>query len=258
MITAKYFTYQGICTSYYGLEIAEFENNDNVTETIAYATNPTVLSIPSLKRVLLGSNKLAAPDPITFSLVGEKELSALERSRIIGWLTSSKDFQPIKFLEDDLLYYTYFGVFTNITTLFVNGHCRGFKLTMQPDSLYARGIPTQATTTSGTHTITIINNSSIFNGYTYPTVSFAGSSISIINTTDDPSRAFAFTDLPNNEFMVVDCEMKIMRSSTTASGSRLSKFNKNWLRLRPGENILTVESQGDVTIVCPTYILTGV
>ena len=27
MITAKYFTYQGICTSYYGLEIAEFDGN---------------------------------------------------------------------------------------------------------------------------------------------------------------------------------------------------------------------------------------
>lgn len=255
MITAKYFTYRGICSKYYGLEIVAFDNDVSVTESNAFSTSLSLLEIPNLKRVFRGSNKLNSPEPITFSIVSEREFDATQRSQIIGWLTGSTEFMPIKFLENDMLYYTYFGTFVNIVTLFVDGHCHGFKLTMQPDSLYARGVPTRATTTTGTHTITIINNSDIFNGYTYPTVSFAGSSITITNTTDDANRSFVFADLPADEFMVVDCETKIMKSSL--GGVRLSNFNKNWLRLRPGENTLSITSAGDVSIVCPTYILTG-
>ena len=111
------------------------------------------------------------------------------------------------------------------------------------------------------HSVTICNKSDIKDDYVYPTVSFKASSsdndynIRIINTTDNPSRVFAFSGLSVGEELLIDNELRHISSSL--SGEKLSNFNKNWLRLKPGDNELQLQLTGSATITCPTYVTIG-
>ena len=110
-------------------------------------------------------------------------------------------------------------------------------------------------------TIDITNNSDIIDDYVYPLVYFKsipmenGNSISITNMTDNPQRHFIFNNLQDNEEITVDNELKYI--SSNFEGSKLSAFNKNWLRLRKGVNLLKVYINGTVRISCPTYVMLG-
>ena len=78
----------------------------------------------------------------------------------------------------------------------------------------------------------------------------------IVNTTDDSQRHFTFSGLAAGETVTVDNEVKHI--SSTVGGEKLSKFtSKNWLRLRPGMNSLTIIASGTVTITCPYYAMIG-
>lgn len=256
MITAKHFTYNGVSSQEYGLEIAAFNNDENVTESEVYNANVTTLQVPNNLRVTRGTYERGVPSSFTFSIVRYPEITAAERSVIISWLLSNKYFSPIKFFQDDLTYYTINGIFTAIESIFVNGRCQGFTLTVQPDSFYAKGVPTEVNvTTAGTSVVSIRNNSEIYNEYVYPVVTFTGTSVSITNITDDENRTFAFNGLTATEYMVVDCETKLIIPSS--GGSKLSNFNKLWLRLRPGINQLRIITPGTVKVTCPTYMLFG-
>lgn len=191
-----------------------------------------------------------------FSVVSVDVIPPQLRSEILTWLIGRKSFKPLKFHNDDWEDFVYYCVFTGSSTIYVNGECHGFKLTASFDSPFARGTPTTVSTTSGTHTVSIENKSDIRDGYTYPKVTFTGSYISIINSTDSATRAFTFQNLNANETLTVDCETKVI--SSNLGGEKLSNFtSKNWLRLRPGVNNLSVTSLGNVTITCPWYVMIG-
>ena len=61
--------------------------------------------------------------------------------------------------------------------------------------------------------------------------------------------------LRNTETITVDNELKIIES--TIGGDRLSHFNKNWLRLQHGVNMLQITFKGTMTITVPTYAMIG-
>lgn len=258
MVNATYFTYDGVSSATYGLQIAAFTEltPESVEENEAFSPTLTILKVPSLMRFYHGGIEYDSAPRCEFTVVSSAVISPANRSAILSWLIGRNQFKPLVFASNDLSAFTYYCVFTGATTIFVNGECHGFKLTASFDSPFARGTPTVATTTSGTHTITINNKSDIVDGYTYPKVEFTGSSISIVNTTDDESRAFTFSGLASSERLTVDCETKIIQSSI--GGEKLSNFtSKNWLRLRRGNNSLTITSSGNVTITCPYYAMIG-
>lgn len=258
MVNATYFTYDGISSATYGLQIAAFSEltPEPVEENEAFSPNLTVLKVPSSIRFYHGGIAYDSSPRCEFTVVSNDIITPANRSAILSWLIGRTQFKPLVFLSSDLSAFTYYCVFTESSTIFVNGECHGFKLTASFDSPFARGTSTVVTTTSGTHTITITNKSDILDGYTYPKVEFVGSSISIINTTDDVSRAFTFSGLMSTERVTVDCETKIIQSNL--GGEKLSNFtSKNWLRLRKGINTLTVTSTGSVTITCPYYAMIG-
>ena len=257
-LSASYFTYDGVPSSAFGLQIASFTGltPESVEEKETYAPTLTALKVPSLPRFYHGGIEYDDAPQYQFTVVSQVELTPADRSSVLSWLIGRGSFKPLVFYGSGIGDITYYGVFTGVSTVFVNGRCHGFNLTVTFDSPYARKEPTVVTTTSGTHTITINNNSDIVDGYVYPAVDFTGSEISIVNVTDDANRAFVFSGLEATEQMHVDCETKIITSNL--SGEKLSKFtSKNWLRLRKGENTLVVVSQGDVTITCPCYVMVG-
>lgn len=256
MIYSTTFTYDGIHSGHYGLQIADFDLS-HVVENEAFNPNLSVMKVPLLLRFYHGGSEYDNPPTCEFSVICEEEIPPEGRSAILSWLVGRNEFKPLQFHTDELEGFVYYCVFSNSRTLFVNGRCHGFRLTASFDSPFCRG-PEEvaAITEEGTHTIAIWNHSDIKDGYTYPTVQFLGSGITIVNKTDSLTREFKFANLESDEVLIVDNETKVITSNK--SGEKLSNFiSKNWLRLRQGENVLEVTSEGPVTITCPYYAMIG-
>ena len=92
-----------------------------------------------------------------------------------------------------------------------------------------------------------ITNLSNINGYSYPefiiTTTTSGS-VSIKNNTD--SRTFLLNGLDNAETITVDNDKKIILSDSGLR--RMSNFNKNWFRLLPDINNLTLTGNFNLAI----------
>lgn len=254
LVNATYFTYDGTYSGDYGLQIADF-NVNSVEENEAFSPSLSTIKVPSSLRAYHGGISYDNTLSCEFSVISEVEIPPATRSLILSWLVGRKEFKSLKFHNTNWEEFDYYCVFTNSSTIYINGVCHGFRLTATFDSPFARGKATTATTTAGTHTIIIDNKSDIRDGYTYPKIEFTGN-ITVTNTTDDNNRQFKFENVGNSETITVDNEMKTITS--TASGEKLSNFtSKNWLRLRKGINQLTVVSSGNVTITCPYYAMIG-
>ena len=255
MFNATSFHYDGKWSADFGLRIANV-NGNNIVEDDAISVQPSLSKASGSVRFFHGGITYDSPPTCEFSVISEMELVAEIRSSILSWLIGKNGFKQLKFDNGDNSSFTYYCVFTSAKTIYINGRCRGFRLTAQFDSPYARGASTSVTTSAGTHTVTICNKSNVIDGYVYPIVTFSGSSVDIVNNTDDSGRHFLFNGLESSESVTVDNESRIITS--THAGEKLSNFkSKNWLRLRPGNNSLTITSAGSVTITCPYYAMIG-
>ena len=255
MFNATYFQYDGQWSGTYGLQIADFDDSA-IRETDAFSPTLSLQKVPGSLRFFHGGVEYDSAPTCEFSVLSANELTGASRSAILSWLIGRKQFKPMQFNDGDNINFTYYCVFTSARTIWVNGRCHGFRLTAQFDSPFARGIPTITTVESGTHNISIFNKSDIVDDYTYPIVKFTGGAIDIVNTTDDSQRHFTFSNLTPTEVITVDNEARYI--SSTIGGEKLSNFtSKNWLRLRHGQNDLTIIASGEVTITCPYYAMIG-
>lgn len=262
MYNATYFTYDGVRSSIYGLMIADFDNQ-SIVETPVFNAALNASRLGKSHRYIFESVTHDDMPEHEFSILSEYPILEHTRKEILRWLAGRKGFRRLIVHKPDLTDYYYNCVFTNISIIYINSMCHGFRLTARFDSPYARKNPTTVSLTgNGTaQTVTLSNISDIVDDYVYPTVTFtaasavSGKNIKIINKTDDNTRAFEFTGLLSNETVTVDNETKIITS--TYSAERISNFNKNWLRLRRGDNNLEIVINGSVTITCPAYIMIG-
>lgn len=255
MFNATYFTYDGTSSETYGLQIVDFDDGA-VKEADAFSPTLSLQKVPGSLRFFHGGVEYDSAPACEFSVLSESELSLTQRRAILSWLVGRKTFKDLRFIGGDSEDFTYRSVFTGAKTIWVRGRCHGFRLTVQFDSPFARGTSVVQTVSAGTHTINLNNPSDITDGYTYPIVVFTGGSIDIVNTTDDSQRHFTFSGLAPTETITVDNEVRHI--SSTISGEKLSNFtSKNWLRLRKGNNSLTITASGAVTITCPHYAMIG-
>lgn len=280
MFNARYFTYDGVFSGIYGLMLADFDDS-SVIETAAFSPVLYANKPVSLPRFYHGGIVYESVPQHQFSIVSQYPISDVIRREVLSWLVGRREFKPLKIHQPDLDAYEYRCVFTDIQIIYVNGHCHGFRLTANFDSPYQHGEPvtTEELTVSGSQTIQLINQSDILDDYVYPTIKFKASTAStldaeavawarsqkgvevgnydicVINETDSTSRRFIFAGLMPNEVITVDNEIKHI--SSNISGEKLTNFNKNWLRLRQGENLLNISMNGTVEITCPTYVALG-
>lgn len=256
MFNAKYFTYDNIQSSTYGLVIADFDDS-STAETLAFSPVLNTVKPPQSNRFYHGGISYQEPPTFQFSVISEDVINNTNRREILSWLVGRREFKRLVIHQIDLEEYYYNCVFTEAQIIYVNGDCHGFRLTATFDSPYGYGVPTQTSIASaGTYTKTITNLSDLPDNYVYPIVSFAGTGINIVNTTDDNSRAFTFAGLNASDVTTVDNEAKIITSTITTEP--LGKFtSKKWLRLKPGINSLSITCQGAVTITCPNYVTIG-
>lgn len=178
-------------------------------------------------------------------------ISGMERDMISAWLFGRSTYKKLQILQDDLNG-AYFNCFlTSPTPVYIGGVNYAFSATVICDSPFAYGHP--KTYTSGCHvgadpeadSFTVYNYSSE-DEYLYPVVEFktkaTGSQIILTNTTDN-SRQFSFglfsgSALAGEETITVDNDLQILQSDTGLK--RLRTFNKNWFRLLPGANSISL------------------
>ena len=260
MFNASNFTYDGIFSEQYGLKIATLDASTLERTTYVSPTISTAKPARSKKFFYQGVDYANAPT-MQFSVVSQEPLSDILQSEILTWLEGRKGFKKLTIHQAGLDDFYYNCIFTVSEIIYFAGYCIGFNLTANFDSPYMYGKSTVITKT-GTGTtalsVDITNKSTTRDEYVYPKVVFTTTSylsgtknISIFNTTDDVSREFTFSGISTNNTVTVDNELKII--SATSGTDLLSKFNKNWLRLRPGKNTLSIKLNGQITITCPHY-----
>ncbi len=268
MFYASYFTYDDIPSANYGLQIASFDASNPETTTVFAPTFNTVKS--SRQRNFSHAGVLfEEPPEFSFQIIRDSEITEMERRGILRWLLGRNSFKPLIIHQEDLEEYTYNCVFSAVDMIYVNGHLVGFDVTATFDSWFARGADVTVTYTgdgSAAEEVDIVNNSDVYEDYVYPsieltnissyaTVSGNAYNLSIINTTDSESRETVFYNLDSNETVELDGETRAIYNEY--DNGRLDCFNKVWLRLLPGKNTLSIQTNGKVTITCPTYALIG-
>lgn len=256
MFNATYFRYDGRWSGEFGLQIVDFDEN-NVVESEVVSLTPSLQKTAGSPRFFLSSNDLDDSPSCEFSVVSEIEIPAEMRGEILSWLIGRRTFRKLQFECGDNDDFAFYCIFTNASTIWISGRCHGFRLTAKFDSQFARGTPTEVVISAGRNiSAQITNKTLIGDQYTYPTVKFTGSSLDIVNKTDDSTRHFRLAGIPSGETIIVDNETRTIKGNN--SGAKLGYFtSKNWLRLLGGSNELLVTADGDVTITCPYYVMIG-
>lgn len=259
MFKASYFTYDGVYSQEYGLRIATFDSNP--LERTAYISPTIETQKPAGSKKFYYQNiKYDNAPTMQFSVVRDRPITEDLQREITSWLEGRRGYKKLVIHQNDLSGFYYKCIFTVDEILYFAGECVGFVLTASFDSPYMYGKATTLSLT-GTGTVstqTIVNKSNTRDEYVFPTVTFKATSyvdtdknVSIINTTDSSTREFWFKSAGVNNEISVDNETKII--SAQSGTDLLTKFNRNWLRLKPGKNTLSIKITGTIMISCPHY-----
>lgn len=182
------------------------------------------------------------------------------RNAIQLWLLGKNEYLPFRIVQDDISGIVFNAILTQGDPIYIGNLNYALTIHVKCDGPWAIYYPPVITKTyssgSALETFDYIN-SSVYNGYNRPTISFTMSgsivdssgSFVIINNTDN-GRRFGFTDLAANETITVDNDKGIITSS--GSSLRMANFNKNFLRLLQGVNSLTIS--GSITNLTITSI----
>jgi|GEM_PF-1319896 len=272
MLNATTYTYDGRFSGEFGLVIAQLDA-ENIQETMPFQSTIHAIKTPKSRRFSFAGIEQEDMPQFQFRIFSPQDepLSNIVQRELLTWLVSRNGFRKLQFHQPEYNDYEYNCIFSEVGKQYVNGFCHGIILTATFDSQFAYGKPRKKNLSSDGSDwveLKIINDSDIIDDYVYPEVSFTqfapieDCAIIIKNTSDkaNPNREFKFDALLPNERVIVDNELKIIyrhKNSVSNSGNLLSKFNLNWLRLVKGVNILKVKINGEMQIVCQTYIKIG-
>ena len=270
MFYASYFTYDGVFSGEFGLQIADFEKG-NPIYTDVFSPSLNTVKPPRVPRFFHGGINYDSPPQMEVTFLSETVMDDVARRKALSWLVGRNEYKILKIHQSDLEDYHYRCIFTNVSIVYINGYCHGFKALINFDSSYQYGSPVvyEATGTGNLVEITFTNKSDTPDEYVYPIVEFTpkgdissaqGVKVRILNTTDSSSRYFEFFDrtgnsVPINKKITVDNELQLITIAGTEKV--LQNFNRNWLRLKQGDNNLRIYVNGNIKITCPTYVKIG-
>lgn len=247
------FVFDGVSSREFDLKIITFDDG-SLFDGVG-SSNVNILTQKVMRKAkpyFLGvSQEPVLEFPLTFG--SEENISGMERDLISKWLFGRSTYKKLQIIQDDLLGAYFYCFLTEPEPLYIGGLNYAFQCQAVCDSPFAYSYPK---TISGSYVSKAQQSFNVYNDsseddYLYPNVNFkissSGSAFSLINSTDD-NRAFEFGlnasgGLSNNEEIGVNNDLQIIESSTGLM--RISKFNKNWLRLLPGINQIAVNADID-------------
>ena len=189
------------------------------------------------------------------SIFSPDEITAVDASYIANWLFFRPSYERLAIIQNDMDSIYFNCIMTSYETIRIGGVIYGFNATCQLDSSFGWTYPKTSTYTfSSPPSGSIIQffNDSHYVGYLYPEMTITASnnsgSITITNYTDG-SRVTSISGLSGSEVISLNCDLGIIESSI--GERRLSTFNKNFLRLVPGINNLSIS--GSISSMSITY-----
>lgn len=252
MFNATYFTYDGVLSARYKLKISSFDDNSTQETNVFSQEITTSKPLFRDKYVISAINHSGAPE-VEVSVLSAAIIDDMKKREILTWLCQGDSFKKLIIHKPEVETFYYMCKFKSVSEITVNGYCVGFKMVAVLDSPYQYGLTTKLDVDSGVHTaeeFTILNKSDYIDRYVYPLLTFKlnnTGSITIVNTSDDITREFKILDVPAGNEITIDNDLKII----DGEGAFLHNFNKNWLRLKKGENKLQITVDGEVHITCP-------
>jgi hypothetical protein len=181
------------------------------------------------------------------TLISANPIDGSTRSAIHKLFLGKDGYKKLQIVQDDISDVIFDTIFTSATNKFVGNVQRGITLHGKCNSPYQRTATKELTYSFDGNNVVNQDiefyNQSDNSDYIYPIVEFelnsVGNFFQLTNITDD-NRIFLFTDLLPNETITVDNFHQTVVSDTGLT--RLSRFNKNFFRLRSGYNKLNVQS----------------
>lgn len=244
------FIFDGVPSQTYGLRIVSFESASYRYDGGSSMEFITDRATRSLRTKILGATP-SKPLEFELEVMCEYKLSTAQSVLVKDWLFGHLNYKKLQIMQEDLSGYYFNCVLNNPEDIQINGN-NGWKFKVICDAGGAWEKPRTlhfVPTSGGT---IVVNNQSGNNDYTYPSVSFTlasnETSIALINQSDN-NRQFSFTGLTGGETITIEGDTKIVHSSLGAN--RLGNFNKKFLRLVRGANIIKVDgnlSSLDITI----------
>lgn len=183
-------------------------------------------------------------------------LSRAEMDVIASWLCGHKDYLWLEIEQDDMRYYRYHCVVTDLSMVEYGNIPWAFSATFQCDSPYAYLTPkvfTYEIAAGEERDIGFFNEAS-YNGYFYPVMTFEFESgptyVSIVNHSDNDREFRIGTEekaIPDTVREIrIDNDHGIIESDDTSN--LYDMFNFRYLRLLRGENTLTVATDVDTVL----------
>lgn len=184
------------------------------------------------------------PLEFDFTVGSYSYIDVATRNAIESWLTGQSTYLPLRIVQDDMSIIVYNIIITQSSHVYIGNMNYALTLHARCDRPWGLHYPPllsiNYSSDTVSQTITYLNESS-FSGYNKPTITFtmnsSGGSFSITNQSEN-NRVFSFTDLIAGEKITVDNDKGIISSSTGLF--RMENFNKNFLRLIQGKNILNL------------------
>lgn len=254
-----HFEYAGELSRKYGLYIANVSTERN--SLIAGKTQS--VSVYNKRNQLkhdLGSIYSEAPLTFDMEVVSEDAVSGEWRRKIQKWLFNQRGYQKLYVDRADEFFGEVFNVengvparmylnckFINPEKIEGNGGIAGYKFTVECDSHMAwqEPIKKKYLLPGGAEAVTMIEHTidTDFNDYTYPRITVTtgelGGEVSIINLSDEQTRATSFSSLDANTVVVLNGAFNFV------SDGYYERFvDRNFPRLLDGKNQIRIS--GDV------------
>lgn len=246
------FIYDGVYSDYYDIICAHTSKEDIHTRMSVAETS---LSTNNSSRVsgfdIITQNYSS---PIVFQLQVFKnnfsEFTPLEERKLVKWLVKNGKYKKFQI---DNEYYEEFFWYANISNpqnIYINGKSgMEFTVTFKYPYAYQKKIIRNKTVTSTTKNITIPVDTDD-DSYVYPIVTITmlePGNLTIENSTEVDRRKCTINDLLLNEQVTMNCTTPLISSNKKDVDVIMGKFNKNWIRLMDGDNILTFSHNCNVS-----------
>lgn len=259
------FTFNGVTASSKGLMLYNFGSSgqDDVDLSVGEIVEDRIsLRYDSL---LYG---LVQNEPLEFTLTFGVDTDGLEAgtfltrakvNEIAAWLTGHQTWKTLTIDQEDMANYHYKCMITGLRLLTDGSYPWAFTCHITCDSPFAYLAPkTFSLTLSGSARTLTIPNTGGYNGFYYPVIKMTNNTaaaFTITNTTDG-GRVFSLSGMPTEtQTITVDCKNQIITSS--AGYNLYQYFNNKFLRLLPGNNTLSANGRGSLTITCEFPVAIG-
>jgi hypothetical protein len=245
MFYAKSFTYNGIPSELFNIQVASIDSGDSAVNGPGSGTIEIIENYVYRRPVpYFYGVKFTSKVSFPISFFSPDEIDAQTFSYLQNWLFGQLNYKNFVLIQPDMDSFYINAIFTEPNVIRAGNIIYGLQGTCIMDSQFAWTYPKTSIynyTSAPSASSLILNNDSHYAGYLYPqmtfTVNSAGSSLSIINTSDN-NREFLFSGLSPNEVITINNDLGIVTSSLLIP--RLSIFNKKFLRFVPGINILSI------------------